>query len=36
LFGTYQAGFLALVVTSSLCASVLFKLKSTPRFSSPA
>jgi MFS family permease len=36
LFGTYQAGFLALVVTSSLCASVLFKLKSTPRFSSRA
>jgi len=35
-FGTYQAGFLALVVTSSLCAGVLFRLKSTPRLSSAA
>jgi len=29
LFGTYQAGFFALTVTSSLCAGVLFKLKSS-------
>ena len=27
IFGTYRAGFLALVVTSSLCAWVLFRLK---------
>ncbi len=34
LFGTYRAGFMALVVTSSLCAWVLFTLK--PRASAPS
>jgi MFS family permease len=36
LFGTYRAGFLALVVTSCLCAWVLFKLKTNDSLPSPA